>query len=118
MDKFQLVSDYKLSGDQPEAVDALVKGIESGMREQTLMGVTGSGKTFTMANVIARINRPTLVLAHNKILAAQLCSEFEGVFSNNAVEYFVVPSMTIISLKPMCLARTFISKRTAPLMTR
>ena len=60
MDKFQLVSDYKLSGDQPEAVDALVKGIESGMREQTLMGVTGSGKTFTMANVIARINRPTL----------------------------------------------------------
>ena len=80
MDKFQLVSDYKLSGDQPEAVDALVKGIESGMREQTLMGVTGSGKTFTMANVIARINRPTLVLAHNKILAAQLCSEFKEIF--------------------------------------
>ena len=89
MDKFQLVSDYKLSGDQPEAVDALVKGIESGMREQTLMGVTGSGKTFTMANVIARINRPTLVLAHNKILAAQLCSEFKEFFPNNAVEYFV-----------------------------
>ena len=110
MDKFQLVSDYKLSGDQPEAVDALVKGIESGMREQTLMGVTGSGKTFTMANVIARINRPTLVLAHNKILAAQLCSEFK--------EFISCPTMTIISLKPMCLARTFISKRTAPLMTR
>lgn len=89
MDKFQLVSDYKLSGDQPEAVDSLVKGIESGMREQTLMGVTGSGKTFTMANVIARINRPTLVLAHNKILAAQLCSEFKEFFPNNAVEYFV-----------------------------
>ena len=89
MDKFQLVSDYKLSGDQPEAVDALVKGIESGMIEQTLMGVTGSGKTFTMANVIARINRPTLVLAHNKILAAQLCSEFKEFFPNNAVEYFV-----------------------------
>ena len=89
MDKFQLVSDYKLSGDQPEAVDALVKGIESGMREQTLMGVTGSGKTFTMANVIARINRPTLVLAHNKILAAQLCSEFKEFFPDNAVEYFV-----------------------------
>lgn len=89
MDKFQLVSDYKLSGDQPEAVDALVKGIESGMREQTLMGVTGSGKTFTMANVIARINRPTLVFAHNKILAAQLCSEFKEFFPNNAVEYFV-----------------------------
>ena len=89
MDKFQLVSDYKLSGDQPEAVDALVKGIESGMREQTLMGVTGSGKTFTMANVIARINRPTLVLAHNKILAAQLCSEFKEFIPNNDVEYFV-----------------------------
>ena len=89
MDKFQLVSDYKLSGDQPEAVDALVKGVESGMKEQTLMGVTGSGKTFTMANVIAKLNRPTLVLAHNKILAAQLCSEFREFFPNNAVEYFV-----------------------------
>ncbi|MBR0530540.1 MAG: excinuclease ABC subunit UvrB [Ruminococcus sp.] len=89
MDHFQLVSDYKLSGDQPQAVDALVKGIQSGMREQTLMGVTGSGKTFTMANVIERLNRPTLVLAHNKILAAQLCSEFKEFFPNNAVEYFV-----------------------------
>ena len=89
MDRFQLVSDYKLSGDQPEAVDALVKGVESGMKEQTLMGVTGSGKTFTMANVIQRLNRPTLVLAHNKILAAQLCSEFKEFFPNNAVEYFV-----------------------------
>lgn len=89
MDRFQLVSDYKLAGDQPEAVDALVKGIESGMKEQTLLGVTGSGKTFTMANVIERVNRPTLVLAHNKILAAQLCSEFKEFFPNNAVEYFV-----------------------------
>ncbi|MBR1862855.1 MAG: excinuclease ABC subunit UvrB [Ruminococcus sp.] len=89
MDSFKLVSDYKLAGDQPEAVDALVKGVESGMREQTLMGVTGSGKTFTMANVIARLNRPTLVLAHNKILAAQLCSEFKEFFPENAVEYFV-----------------------------
>lgn len=112
MDKFQLVSDYKLSGDQPEAVDALVKGIESGMREQTLMGVTGSGKTFTMANVIARINRPTLVLAHNKILAAQLCSEFKEFFPTMPWN-ILCPTMTIISLKPMCLARTFISKRTA-----
>ena len=77
MDKFQLVSDYKLSGDQPEAVDALVKGIESGMREQTLMGVTGSGKTFTMANVIAQLNKPTLIIAHNKTLAAQLYGEFK-----------------------------------------
>ena len=89
MDRFKLVSDYKLSGDQPEAVDKLVKGIQSGMKEQTLLGVTGSGKTFTMANVIERINRPTLVLAHNKILAAQLCSEFKEFFPENAVEYFV-----------------------------
>lgn len=89
MDHFELVSDYKLAGDQPEAVDALVKGLESGMKEQTLMGVTGSGKTFTMANVIQRVNRPTLVFAHNKILAAQLCSEFKEFFPNNSVEYFV-----------------------------
>ena len=89
MDRFKLVSDYKLAGDQPEAVDAIVKGIENGMKEQTLMGVTGSGKTFTMANVIERLNRPTLVLAHNKILAAQLCSEFKEFFPENAVEYFV-----------------------------
>ena len=89
MDHFELVSDYKLAGDQPEAVDALVKGLESGMKEQTLMGVTGSGKTFTMANVIARVNKPTLVFAHNKILAAQLCSEFKEFFPNNSVEYFV-----------------------------
>ncbi|MBR1723875.1 MAG: excinuclease ABC subunit UvrB [Ruminococcus sp.] len=89
MDHFELVSDYKPAGDQPEAIDALVKGINSGMKEQTLLGVTGSGKTFTMANVIARVNRPTLVLAHNKILAAQLCTEFREFFPNNAVEYFV-----------------------------
>lgn len=89
MDKFQLVSKYKPSGDQPEAIQKLVNGINSGMKEQTLLGVTGSGKTFTMANVIAQINRPTLVLAHNKILAAQLCSEFKEFFPNNAVEYFV-----------------------------
>lgn len=89
MDKFQLVSDYQPSGDQPQAIDRLVEGIQSGMKEQTLLGVTGSGKTFTMANVIARVNKPTLVLAHNKILAAQLCSEFKEFFPNNAVEYFV-----------------------------
>ena len=88
MDCFKLVSDYKLTGDQPQAIDALVKSIESGNREQTLLGVTGSGKTFTMANVIAKLNRPTLVLAHNKTLAAQLCSEFREFFPNNAVEYF------------------------------
>lgn len=89
MDKFKLVSSYQPTGDQPEAIDKLVRGIESGAREQTLMGVTGSGKTFTMANVIAKLNRPTLVLAHNKILAAQLCSEFKEFFPENAVEYFV-----------------------------
>ena len=84
-----MVSDYKPSGDQPEAIQKLVEGINSGMKEQTLLGVTGSGKTFTMANVIAQVNRPTLVLAHNKILAAQLCTEFREFFPNNAVEYFV-----------------------------
>ena len=89
MDKFHLVSDYKLSGDQPEAVDKIVEGIEKGYKEQTLLGVTGSGKTFTMANVIQRVNKPTLVLAHNKILAAQLCGEFKEFFPDNAVEYFV-----------------------------
>ena len=89
MDKFKLKSEYKPTGDQPEAIEALVKGIESGQRMQTLLGVTGSGKTFTMANVIERINRPTLVLAHNKTLAAQLCSEFREFFPDNAVEYFV-----------------------------
>ncbi|WP_432649598.1 excinuclease ABC subunit UvrB [Huintestinicola sp.] len=89
MDKFELVSPYKPSGDQPQAIDKLVEGLEKGYRDQTLLGVTGSGKTFTMANVIARMNRPTIVLAHNKILAAQLCSEFREFFPHNAVEYFV-----------------------------
>ena len=89
MDSFKLVSQYRPTGDQPEAIDALVAGIENGLDEQVLLGVTGSGKTFTMANVIARLNRPTLVLAHNKTLAAQLCSEFKEFFPENAVEYFV-----------------------------
>ena len=89
MDGFKLVSQYKPMGDQPEAIDSLVSGIENGLDEQVLLGVTGSGKTFTMANVIARINRPTLVLAHNKTLAARLCSEFREFFPENAVEYFV-----------------------------
>ncbi len=86
---FKLVSKYKPAGDQPKAVRQLVQGLEEGDREQTLLGVTGSGKTFTMANVIAEVNRPTLVLAHNKTLAAQLCSEFREFFPENAVEYFV-----------------------------
>ena len=89
MDHFKLVSDFQPTGDQPEAIDSLVAGIENGIDEQVLLGVTGSGKTFTMANVIARLNRPTLVLAHNKTLAAQLCSEFKEFFPDNAVEYFV-----------------------------
>ena len=89
MNKFELVSSYKPSGDQPEAITKLVEGLNKGYKEQTLLGVTGSGKTFTMANVIEQINKPTLVLAHNKILAAQLCSEFKEFFPNNSVEYFV-----------------------------
>ena len=89
MDSFKLKSEYLPTGDQPEAIDALVRGIEEGKRMQTLLGVTGSGKTFTMANVIAKVNRPTLVLAHNKTLAAQLCTEFREFFPENAVEYFV-----------------------------
>lgn len=89
MDKFELVSKYKPTGDQPQAIEKLVRAINNNVKEQTLMGVTGSGKTFTMANVIAQVNKPTLVLAHNKTLAAQLCSEFKEFFPNNAVEYFV-----------------------------
>ena len=88
-DRFRLVSPFQPTGDQPEAIDALVQSIEAGHRMQTLKGVTGSGKTFTMANIIERLNRPTLVLAHNKTLAAQLCSEFKEFFPENAVEYFV-----------------------------
>ncbi len=89
MDKFKLVSPFQATGDQPEAIKALSKGIELGLQEQTLLGVTGSGKTFTMASIIEKVNRPTLVLAHNKTLAAQLCSEFREFFPDNAVEYFI-----------------------------
>ena len=89
MPKFQVVSEYQPSGDQPEAIAALAAGIENGLKEQVLLGVTGSGKTFTMAKVIEAVQRPTLVLAHNKTLAAQLCAEFKEFFPNNAVEYFV-----------------------------
>ena len=89
MDKFKLVSKFKPTGDQPQAIEKLAEGVLRGDKEQTLMGVTGSGKTFTMANIIEKVNRPTLVLAHNKTLAAQLCSEFKEFFPENAVEYFV-----------------------------
>ena len=89
MPKFEVVSEYQPSGDQPQAIEALASGIENGLKEQVLLGVTGSGKTFTMAKVIEAVQRPTLVLAHNKTLAAQLCAEFKEFFPNNAVEYFV-----------------------------
>ncbi len=89
MPPFQVISDYTPSGDQPQAIQKLAQGIEDGLREQILLGVTGSGKTYTMAKVIEAVQRPTLVLAHNKILAAQLCEEFKEFFPNNAVEYFV-----------------------------
>ena len=89
MDRFVLHSKYKPTGDQPQAIEKLTEGIKNGLKEQVLLGVTGSGKTFTMANIIANVNKPTLVLAHNKTLAAQLCSEFREFFPENAVEYFV-----------------------------
>jgi len=89
MSTFKIVSDFKLTGDQPQGVEKLVEGLKKGYKKQTLLGVTGSGKTFTMANVIERVQRPTLVIAHNKTLAAQLCSEFRDFFPENAVEYFV-----------------------------
>ena len=87
--KFQVVSEYQPTGDQPQAIDKLVKGIQNGEKYQTLLGVTGSGKTSTMANVIQEVEKPTLVLAHNKTLAAQLYSEFKQFFPNNSVQYFV-----------------------------
>ena len=86
---FELVSKYKPSGDQPKAIDELVKGIKEGKKEQVLLGATGTGKTFTMANVIKSINKPTLILAHNKTLAGQLYAEMKELFPNNHVEYFV-----------------------------
>ena len=89
MSEFKLVSDYELRGDQIQAVEKLVTGLNAKMHGQTLLGITGSGKTFTMANVISQVQKPTLVLAPNKTLAAQLCSEFKEFFPDNAVEYFV-----------------------------
>ena len=89
MDHFELISEYKPTGDQPQAIEQLVRGFKEGNQFETLLGVTGSGKTFTMANVIQQLNKPTLVLAHNKTLAAQLYGEFKEFFPNNAVEYFV-----------------------------
>ena len=89
MQNFKLKSKFKPTGDQPQAIELLTEGIKDGLRTQVLLGVTGSGKTFTMANVIANLNRPALVIAHNKTLAAQLCNEFRGFFPENRVEFFV-----------------------------
>jgi len=89
MDRFKLVSPFKPSGDQPKAIDALTRGVLDGQKRQTLLGVTGSGKTFTIANVIENLNRPTLILSPNKVLAAQLYAEFKQFFPQNAVEYFI-----------------------------
>lgn len=89
MESFKLVSEFESTGDQPQAIAALTKGIKEGRKYQTLLGVTGSGKTYTMAKVIEEVQRPTLVIAHNKTLAAQLCSEFREFFPENCVEYFV-----------------------------
>ncbi|MCR4306161.1 MAG: DEAD/DEAH box helicase family protein, partial [Candidatus Daviesbacteria bacterium] len=89
MAKFKLISDFKPTGDQPQAIEKLVKGLNSGRAHQVLLGVTGSGKTFTMANVIQAVQRPTLIISHNKTLAGQLAQEFRSLFPSNAVEYFV-----------------------------
>ncbi len=89
MNKFELVSNYQPSGDQPQAIESLLKGIKSGEKFQTLLGVTGSGKTFTISNVIKEINKPTLIISHNKTLAAQLFSEFKNFFPHNPVEFFI-----------------------------
>ena len=87
--KFELVSKFEPTGDQPQAIKKLVEGLNDGLKEQVLLGVTGSGKTFVMANIIKEVNRPALILAHNKTLAAQLCNEFKEFFPNNRVEFFV-----------------------------
>ena len=89
MNQFVLKAPYQARGDQPQAIEALARGVKEGMPAQVLLGVTGSGKTFTMASVIEKVQRPTLVIAHNKTLAAQLCSEFKAFFPDSAVEYFV-----------------------------
>jgi len=89
MGEFKIKSEYVPTGDQPEAIEKIARGLKKNYKYQTLLGVTGSGKTFTMANIIEKVQKPTLVLAHNKTLAAQLCSEFKEFFPDNAVEYFV-----------------------------
>ena len=102
MDHFELHSEYKPTGDQPQAIEKLVKGFKEGNQFETLLGVTGSGKTFTMANVIAQLNKPTLVLAHNKTLAAQLYGEMKEFFPENAVEYFVSQDKMVTKWVLLC----------------
>ena len=114
---FKLHSEYKPTGDQPQAIEKLVKGFKEGNQCETLLGVTGSGKTFTMANVIAQLNKPTLIIAHNKTLAAQLYGEMKEFFPENAVEYFV-SYMTTISRRLMSRLQTPILPKTPPSMTR
>ena len=111
MDHFELHSEYKPTGDQPQAIEKLVKGFKEGNQFETLLGVTGSGKTFTMANVIQALNKPTLILAHNKTLAAQLYGEFKEFFPENAVEYFV-SYYDYYQPEDMCLLLTLILPRT------
>ena len=115
--EFKLHSEYAPTGDQPAAIEQLVKGFEEGNQFQTLLGVTGSGKTFTMANVIEKLQKPTLIIAHNKTLAAQLYSEFKEFFPENAVEYFV-SYYDYYQPEAMCLLPILILKRTHLLMTK
>ena len=113
---FKIESAFKPMGDQPEAIKKMVESIEKGNRYQTVLGVTGSGKTFTMANIIEKTQKPTLIIAHNKTLAAQLYSEFKEFFPNNAVEYFVI--MIITNQKLMYLKVILILKKTRVLMKK
>ena len=117
MDHFELVSEYSPTGDQPQAIEKLVEGFKEGNQFQTLLGVTGSGKTFTMANVIQKLNKPTLIIAHNKTLAAQLYSEMKEFFPNNAVEYFV-SYYDYYQPEASSRPRTHISRRIPPSTTR
>lgn len=117
MDHFKLHSEYKPTGDQPQAIEKLVEGFKEGNQFETLLGVTGSGKTFTMANVIAQLNKPTLILAHNKTLAAQLYGEMKEFFPENAVEYFV-SYYDYYQPEAMSRLQTPISLKTPPSMTK